>query len=90
MEFVIGDRPSVNQCVSVKNDEVVSGLKLGRGEVFSEFETLEVEFETFFRPDSFGFLGNLSFREIMTQQLKHIDRSLKVFVGFLRNNELGL
>jgi hypothetical protein len=70
--------------VSVKNDEIVSGLKLGLGEVFSKFETLEVEFEAFICPGNFGFLGDLSFREIVTQQLEHVDRPLKVLVGFLR------
>jgi len=52
--------------VSVKNNEIVSGLKLGFGEIFSESETIEVEFETFIRPGIFGFLGGLRFKEIVT------------------------
>ena len=76
--------------MSVENDEIVSGLKLGFGEVFSEFKTLEVEFKALVRPGNFGFLGGLSFREIVTQQLQYVDGSLKVLVGFLRRNGLRL
>ena len=76
--------------MSAKNDEIISGLKLGLGEVFSKFETLEVEFEAFVCPGNFGFLGDLGFWEIMTQQLEHVYRSLKVLVGFLRRIGLSL
>ena len=76
--------------MSIKNNKIVSGLKLGLGEIFSKFETLEVEFETFIRPGSFGFLGGLSFREIVTQQLEYVDRSLKALVGFLDRSKLSL
>jgi len=76
--------------MSVKNDEIVSGLKLALWEVFSKLETLEVEFEAFICPGNFGFLGDLSFREIVTQQLEHIYCPLKVFVGFLYRSGLSL
>ena len=76
--------------MSIENDEIVSGLKLSLGEIFSEFETLEVEFETFIRPGNLGFLGGLRFGEIVAQQLEHVDRSLKVFVGFLHRSNLSL
>ena len=90
MQFVIRDLPGIDQCVSAKNDEIVSGLKLGLWEGFSKFETLEVEFEAFVCPSNFGLLSDLSFWEIMTQQLEHVYRSLKVLVGFLRRIGLSL
>lgn len=52
--------------MGVKNDKIVSGLKLGFGEVFSKFKTLEVEFEALVCPGNFGFLGGLSFRKVVT------------------------
>lgn len=66
VEFVVGYFPRVDQCVSVKNDEIVSGLEFGLWEVFSKLETLEVEFEALLCPGNFGFLADLSFREIVT------------------------
>lgn len=85
MQFVVGDLPGVDQRVSVKNDEVICGLKLCFGEVLSKFEAFEVEFEALICPGDFRFLANLSFREIVTQQLEHVDRPLKVLLGFLRS-----
>ena len=76
--------------MSVKSNEIVSGLKLRLWEVFSKFETLEIEFEAFICPGNFGFLVDLSFREIVTQQLEHVDRSSEVLLGFLRSEWLRL
>ena len=90
MHFVIGDLPGVDQYLSVKNNEIISGLKLGLGEVFSKFETLKVEFEAFICPGNFGFLGDLGFSEAVAQQFEHVNRSLEVLEGFLRNNGLTL
>jgi len=89
VQFVVGDLPGVDQYVSKEDDEIVSGLKLGLGEIVSKFETLEVEFETFICPGNFGLLRGLSFGEIVTQQLEHVDRSLKLLVGFLRRGKLS-
>ena len=65
-------------------------MKFSLWEIFSKFKTLEVEFETFIRPGNFRFLGGLRFREVVTQKLEHIDRSLKVLVGFLGRSKLSL
>jgi hypothetical protein len=39
--------------VSAENDEIVSGLELCLGEVFPEFEALEVELKAFICPGNF-------------------------------------
>ena len=76
--------------MGAKNDEIISRLKLSLGEVFSEFEALEVEFEAFICPGNFGFLRGLGFGEVVAQQLENVDGSLKVLVGFLRRSRSSL